>query len=276
MQFVLLRVAALAAAILMAGCGSKGSTSHSEATLRPIYVLVHGAWMGKNSWERVATLLKKDGAEVILVELPAHGADPTPAEQATLTAYVDAIVRAIGPRTNVVLAGHSFGGIVATATAEKIPQAIGKLVYVAAYLPRNGESSYMLSSNPAGASSLVGKYWQQADPAKYTPASIRSDGLVATFCGDCDEAAKAAIVSMHREEPVPPLATPVAITAERAGKIPRYYVATANDNAIPYNLQRLMLANTPVRQVVTLDTSHVPMLSMPGQVADALRQFAGE
>jgi pimeloyl-ACP methyl ester carboxylesterase len=246
----------------------------ASAAPKTTYVLVHGAWMGKAAWDPVAERLRKQGAEVVQVELPAHGGDPTPADKASLDGYVDAVVNAIGDRRRVVLVGHSFGGIVISATAERVPDHIGRLVYVAAYLPRDGESAYSLSQQDK--ESHVGKYWTQADASKYTPVTIRKDGIVGVFCNDCDAKLQQFVTSTHREEPVAPMGTPVKLTAERFGRIPRFYISTRQDHAVGYALQQMMLANTRVKEVVTLDSSHVPMLTRPGEVAKILRRFAKE
>jgi len=256
---------------LLALCAA---TPASAAPPRHAFVLVHGAWMGKSAWDPVAARLRKDGEEVIQVELPAHGDDPTPADKATLHGYVEAVVAAIGERKDVVLVGHSFGGVVISGVAEEIPERIGRLMYVAAYLPRDGESAYSLSQQDKD--SHVPKFWSQADPAKYTPVTIRKEGLIDVFCNDCSPEVQAYVLAHHREEPVPPMGTPVKLTPGKFGAIPRYYIATSADHAVGYGLQRQMLQATPVKRVVTLKSGHVPMLTHPKKVAAALRQFASE
>src|SRR6185503_15163569 len=110
------------------------------------YVLVAGAWMGASGWNDVATALRADGATVIVPELPAHGADPAPAGTATLTGYVDRVSAAIdGADGPVILAGHSMAGVVISEVAERHPADIARLVYVAAFLPANGQSLFDLA-----------------------------------------------------------------------------------------------------------------------------------
>lgn len=104
------------------------------------YVLVHGSWQGKYVWIKTKTLLERTGNTVITLDLPAHGNDQTPVEKVSLESYKQAVVRAVGERRNVILVGHSFGGIVISAVGEAIPEQIDKLIYTAGYLPRNGES----------------------------------------------------------------------------------------------------------------------------------------
>ena len=238
----------------------------------PALVLVHGAWMGAAAWTETAALLRAAGREVLTPELPAHGADPTPAEGMTLARYVEAVIAAIGDRPRVVLVGHSFGGVVVSAVAEAVPERVARLVYVAGYVPRSGESAYTLSRRDP--ESLVGRHWRPADPAANTPAWIAAQGLVETFCADCPDAAAAALVATHRAEPVPPLGTPVRLTPERLGAIPKGYVLTAADRTITPALQRAMLAAAGITEVAELPTSPAPMLSAPAPLAAALLRLA--
>ncbi len=255
------RTAVIATTVL----GTLMTTTLAEAKTA---VLVHGSWMSAAVWDKTAAFLKKDGYEVLAVTLPAHGEDATPAEKASLKGYVDAVIAAIGERRDVLLVGHSFGGIVISAAAEAVPDKIARLVYVAGYVPKTGESAYSLSQQDKA--SLVGTYWRQADPAAYSPASIAPEGIVETFCADCAAAEAAALVAQHRAEPVPPLATPVELSAAAFGKVPKAYVVTTMDRTISPDLQKTMLAGAGITDTVELSSSHSPMLSMPDKLAAAL------
>ncbi len=265
-----LSVAALAAASLLAGCAESPSAPTVEH--RPV-VLVHGAWMGAWAWDAVAADLRGRGFEVTVIELPGHGQDDTPAERLSLDGYVKAVTDTLPARGHVVLVGHSMAGMVISQAAERVPDRIGELVYVAAYLPRNGESLYQLSQTDAD--SHVPRYWQQADPAAYSPASIRTDGLADVFCADCSPADQAALAKHHKPEAIPPLGTPVTLTAANFGRVPKLYVHTLKDHAVSYKLQQAMVANAGggVR-TVTLDSSHSPMLSQPHALADLIAKAA--
>ena len=140
------------------------------------------------------------------MELPGHGADQTPAEALSLTSYVDAVVEALPSEGPVVLVGHSMAGIVISAVAERVPDRVSKLVYIAAYLPRDGESLYQLSQTDTG--SLVPRYWRQEQPETYSPAWIDRDGIVAVFGADCSEADQQFLLTTHKPEALGPLATP--------------------------------------------------------------------
>jgi pimeloyl-ACP methyl ester carboxylesterase len=85
------------------------------------YALIHGSWLGKFCWVEVIALLEKLGHTAISIDLPAHGEDATLPENVSLDVYCDAVIAAIGDRTDVILVGHSMAGIVISAVAETIP-----------------------------------------------------------------------------------------------------------------------------------------------------------
>ena len=98
---------ALVAVLALTQCGPATPAATSPVTTAAkaaptTYVLVHGALLGELSWKPVQDRLTADGNIVITLDLPAHGADATPTEKATLDGYRDAVVRAIGAKTNVV------------------------------------------------------------------------------------------------------------------------------------------------------------------------------
>jgi pimeloyl-ACP methyl ester carboxylesterase len=261
------------AAVLLAGALLAGCATPVPPVQPRLVVLVHGAWMGAASWDRVAADLRARGQPVKAVELPGHGADATPVDKLTLDGYVDAVLAALPADGTVVLVGHSMAGMVISAAAERAPQRIGKLVYVAAYLPQNGQSLYQLSAGDAD--SAVGKYWTQADPKAYTPATLRAEGIAEVFCADCTAEDQRHLVATHKAEAVPPLGTPVALSSARFGSVPRVYVHTLKDRAVSYTLQQRMLAAAGgAARVVTLDTSHLPMLTQPRALADVIADVA--
>ncbi len=75
------------------------------------FVLVHGAWHGGWCWEKVVPLLKKEGHEVVVVDLPGHGDNHVPVPEVTLAAYGDHVAGVLDEQAEpVVLVGHSMGG----------------------------------------------------------------------------------------------------------------------------------------------------------------------
>lgn len=236
-------------------------------------VLVHGAWMGAAAWDKVAADLRSRGHQVTAVELPGHGRDATPAEALSLAGYVDAVGAALPAEGRVLLVGHSMAGMVISGVAEKLPERIACLVYVAAYLPQDGQSLYQLSQGDAD--SLVPRWWRQADPQAYSPAWIDKDGIVEVFCADGSAADRQFLIDTHKPEALPPLATPVQLTPARFGSVPRVVVHTLQDRAVSLALQRRMLADAGgAARVVEIDSAHAPMLTQPRALADAIADAA--
>lgn len=238
------------------------------AEINQTYVLIHGSWLGKFCWTEVVTMLEAMGHTALTIDLPAHGDDSILPENTSLEGYRDAVLGLIGDRTDVILVGHSMAGVVISAVAEAIPDRLKALVYLCAYLPRSGESLYQLSSEDR--ESLVGKYWRQEHPEQYSLAWVASEGIVAAFGADCPPRYQDLLVNRHRPEPVPPLATPVTLTAERYGRVSRYYIETLQDMAVSHQLQILMLSRVSVRQRFELPSSHCPFFSMPDRLVACL------
>jgi len=230
------------------------------------FVLVHGAWMGAAGWQPVAERLTAEGAEVVVPELPAHGEDPAPPGDATMAGYVDRVTAAIdGAGAPVILVGHSMGGMVVSAAAEDRAGDLAALVYVAAYVPEDGQSLLELAMSDRD--SAIGD--NLVDNGDGT-LGIRPEVFADLFCADCDPAEKRALVAGYRPEPAAPLVTPVSLSAAAFGSVPREYIGTANDRVVSPDLQARMTEATPMDREVTLDTGHVPMLAAPDALVDAL------
>ena len=253
-------VLGLLGALTLSSCAM---TSCTKPAPQP-YVLVHGALLGEFSWTRVERQLVADGNTVITLDLPGHGADQTPVDQITLNSYRDAVVAAIGERSNVVLVGHSFGGVVVSQVAEAIPAKISKLVYLAALIPQNGESANTLSMMDT--QSLLGKY---VTPTA-TTLVFNPDGIQPVFCNDCSAGDVAMLKAKLRPEPLVPFATPVTLTAERYGSVAKYDILTKQDHAVSYSFQQTLQARGKFVKSVELDSSHVPFFSQPDALSRVL------
>jgi len=105
-------------------------------------LLIHGAWGGAWEFEEVLTGLRELGHKASAIDLPGHGQFKAPIAEVTMGAYVQTVVNAAETIDGqVTLVGHSLGGAVISQVAERIPHKIGRLVYVAAVLPKNGETT---------------------------------------------------------------------------------------------------------------------------------------
>ncbi|MEO8030400.1 MAG: alpha/beta fold hydrolase [Gemmatimonadota bacterium] len=120
----------------------------AQAAPHPTYVIVHGAWGGAWDWKTVDSMLTARGSRVYRPELTGlgervHLASPSITLDTHITDVVNAIVWE--DLHDVILVGHSYGGMVITGVADRIPERIRRVVYVDAFLPESGESAMDLA-----------------------------------------------------------------------------------------------------------------------------------
>jgi len=122
-----------------------------------VFVLVHGAWGGSYGFKYVRGLLYGAGHEVFTPSLTgigerAHLASP----QVDLTTHVTDVANTVlyEDLTDIVLLGHSYGGMVVTGALEHIADRVAHLVYLDAFKPDDGQSLRDLSGAPYGAAAV--------------------------------------------------------------------------------------------------------------------------
>ena len=240
-------------------------TAHDDRSRR--FVLVHGAFYAGWSWGPLAEQLRARGHRVDVLDLPGAGDDPTPLAEATLELAVQRVVEAVerSDEEPVVLVGHSMGGMVITQAADRVPSRIERLVYVTAFRPVDGESLVDLTGLPEGADDGVqANIVVEGEPpvAVLDPAKA-----VEILYHDVPEEVAAAALARLDPQPLALFTTPVRLREPIA--IPTDYVVCTEDGAIPLPLQELMAQRSPAT-VFRLASSHSPMLSMTGEVADIL------
>lgn len=120
-----------------------------------VFVLVHGAWSGGWKWRFLAPILRRAGHEVHTPTLTglgerAHLARP----DIDLDVHVQDVVALteMEDLREVVLLGHSYGGMVVTGAADRVPERIRRVVYLDAFVPENGRCAldYVLPERAAG------------------------------------------------------------------------------------------------------------------------------
>jgi pimeloyl-ACP methyl ester carboxylesterase len=111
--------------------------------LAATYVIVHGAWGGAWDWQKMEALLTARGHHVRRVQLTGlgervHLASPDIGLGTHVLDVANTLVW--DDLRDVVLVGHSYGGMVITGAADRVPSRVRRLVYVDAFVPENGES----------------------------------------------------------------------------------------------------------------------------------------
>src|SRR3954451_18205606 len=146
------------------------------------FVLVHGAFHGAWCWEPLVRELSVGGHDVVTIDMPGSGDDATPVADVTLDAYAQRICDTLADQPEpVVLVGHSMAGVAITQVAARCPERIAKLVYVAAFLPADGQCLADLAQLPEGAGDMVQENVAvEGDPPVATmPAEAAREGFYA-------------------------------------------------------------------------------------------------
>jgi pimeloyl-ACP methyl ester carboxylesterase len=235
------------------------------------FVLVHGAWHGAWCWYKLVPALTRAGHRVVAPDLEGLGRDRTPLGQVSLDLWVHGLCSRIeqaGER--VILVGHSRGGVVISAVAERMPERVACLAYVTAFLLRDGETVFEIGGT-AGTSLVTPNLVVDESNATLT---IRDEAVAEVFYGECTLEDVTLARMLLVDEPVAPSTTPLRITPSRFGCVPKIYIECTRDRAIPLDLQRRMAANSSCEIVASLDTDHSPFLSRPRELAANLLALA--
>ncbi len=236
------------------------------------FILVHGAWEESGMWDNVAPILVQKGHTVTAVDLPGHGANKPEGLQVTTELYIKALVDVISELDYpVVLAGHSMNGALISNVAEIIPEKIERLVYVTAFLLKNGGSVYQAMEADAEGGAFP--YIEFSDDQAYATLPLPSLRLIGLHDVDQEEIERI-LPLMADWQGTDPFVTAVAVTEERFGSVPKTFVRTSIDKMISPALQDAMIKNWEVDSVFELESGHFPTSSVPAELADVLLRAA--
>jgi pimeloyl-ACP methyl ester carboxylesterase len=237
------------------------------------FVMVHGAFAGGWVWEPLTELLEAAGHSVEAPDLPGQGDDRTPVGEVTLDAYAKRICQVLGDRPEpAVLVANSMGGVVATQAAARCPDHVRAIVYVAAFVPQDGESLIALTQLPEGEGDQIqaNMVVEGDPPVAVLPGDAARDAVFAL----CSEEVLAWALPRRQSQPVLPFTQPVDLGGFDFDAIPCSYVLCKQDQSIPPPLQRRMLEVAGCSPVFELDTDHAPHLSRTAELAEILERLA--
>jgi pimeloyl-ACP methyl ester carboxylesterase len=220
---------------------------------KPTIVFCHGIWADGSCFSKVIPTLQADGHEVIAAQ---YGLDSFEEDVATVKRTLNRV------GSPVILIGHSYGG--ATITAAGVDERVAALVYIAAVAPDAGETVQdQLDKFPSDIFNHVeaadNRAWMLPSGAKF-------------FAGDLSEADQKLVWATHIA-PVADLFQQQKLGADRiAWKTkPSWYVLAKQDHTVHPDLQR-WVSKRMGATVTEIASSHVPMLSQPDVVIDAIRK----
>lgn len=193
---------------------SVGTIGVAQQVPRTTFVIVHGAWGGSWAFKKVDSLMTADGYVVYRPPLTGQGervhlASPN----VDLSTHIKDVVNMIlfENLQDIVLVGHSYGGMVITGVADQVPDRIRKLIYLDAFLPTDGESVF--TANPQGAN------WIKP---------MEKDGMIVPSWVKADQ-------PLPRDVPqsIKTFSEPIALKNSKAKDIPGVYILTVDEGKKP-------------------------------------------
>jgi len=209
------------------------------------FVLVHGAWTGGWGYQQVARDLRQSGHEVYVPTLTGLGEREHLATPAIdLTTHVTDVVKLIEFERldDIILCGHSYGGMVIAGVAAAVGERIRTLVYLDAFLPEDGQSLWDISG-AAGRNAYI-------DGQRDTP------GMVAPIFGE----ERSRRVNNH---PLLTLIQPVRFTGAEQKVRNRTYIYATRDAPTGFTPFYEKTRDDPAWKVATIATGHVVMADDP-------------
>ncbi len=210
------------------------------------YVLIHGAGDGAWYWHLVEAELREHGHDVVAVDLPCED------DSAGLSEYTDAVVGAIGDRSDLVVVAQSFGGYTAPLVCARRPADL--LVLVAGMVPSPSESAEAMFANTGYSQE------EQDDPSD-----------LAVFYHDVPPDLAAEALAKGRTQSDKPWREPWPLAAWP--EVPTRYLLCRNDRVFPAAWTRRVVRDRLGISPDEIDSGHCPALSCPKELAARLEAY---
>jgi pimeloyl-ACP methyl ester carboxylesterase len=214
-------------------------------------LVAHGAWSAGWAWKKLHPLLAARGHRLVTPTYTGLGERAHLAQRAIdLEAHIADLLAVIEfeDLSDVVLVGHSYGGMVATGVADRVPQRIAQRVYLDAFVPRDGQSLF-----------------EQGAGWRIPPNPVPED---------TSEADRAWILPRRVMQPLATFEQPLRLSGA-ADHLPRSYIYCMR--AMPGDVFAQFAERArsePGWRLYEIDATHSPNVTAPGMLADLLAAIA--
>jgi pimeloyl-ACP methyl ester carboxylesterase len=232
------------------------------------YVLVHGAWHGGWKWRFVAPMLRRAGHEVFTPTLTGLGERAHLARPGNdLDLHVQDVVAVLEMEDlrEVVLVGHSYGGMVVTGAAERCAERIRRLVYLDAFVPEDGKCllDYVERVVPERAARFRDEGEREGSVA---PPPLSLWGIV-----------KPEHVAFARQretrQPFKTFTQPIRLMNSSAAALPKTFIYCSSPATGSFEQFAAKYRGDPKWRFHELKTGHDAMILVPGELAAMLLQM---
>lgn len=260
------------------------ATRNRNNTQFPI-ILLHGAWYTPKCWDKLKIELDHIGLTSYTPAFPYY--DQYTKKEITRSDFIDDIVHPLilkarsdhGGRKPILL-GHSLAGTIIAETAERYPDELSAIVFLAAFMLTNDMAIRDIRKyrnqakiHEIGAVIHAGEA-VLAGGRKVNVAVLDQETAMERFCQDCSKSDQQRLLrDMKWKMPSKPIKDKVKL-GENYERVPRFYIKTLKDQAVSLEEQTAMLEATPDTTVFNIETGHSPFMNEPGTLADILKKIS--
>jgi len=232
-----------------------------------VFVLIHGMWHGGWCWQKVTPLLRDTGHDVYTPTLTGlgervHLANP----EMDVGVHIQDVVNLVRFEDlhDVILVGHSFGGSLVPAIAEKIPDRMAHLINLDGPFPENGKAL----------KDLIGDYWDF-----FLENAIRPDDAwriqpIADWTFGVSGADLAWLQAKLTPHPIKTLTTPLTLTNPDAHSLPRTFISCTEK---PLSAEEAAVEEKKYAELGWnyrfIPTGHDAMITMPEELTKTLLEL---
>lgn len=229
------------------------------------YLLVHGAWHGAWCWRRIDEPLRRAGHSVHAPTLTGL-ADRSHllSRDVTLETHIDDVANLIRwhELRNVVLVGHSYGGMVISGVADRMADRVRSLVYVDAFVPENGQSS--LDQMPPTRRAEHEARIREAGQGWFSPP------LPAQRMGVTEPSDIAWVDALCTPMPARCMMDPIRLTGAWRGVARKIHILGSANPASAFLATHERLRDDPAWQTERIACGHEIMITNPDELAGIL------
>ncbi len=266
MAIEMTRRGAITAGVTGVALAATGIETAAAQQTAKTFVLVHGAWHGGWCWRRVSDLLEKQGHKVFAPTLTGLGErSHLLTKDVNVSTHVTDIVNVLRweDLKDVVLVGHSYGGLVINGVAEQAGDRISSIIFLDAFLPENGDS-FLEKSSPGFKSAIEAALGRNETSFKAPPASAFG----------VEEKDRAWVDSKTTPQPIGTYSEKAIYTGGRDKIAKKAYIRAEGYKSPTFDANVAKVKSKPDWKLAEIQIGHDVMVIAPDQLVTLLLQFA--
>ena len=245
------------------------------------FVLVHASWSGGYVWKYVAPLLRERGHTVYTPTLTGLGERVhLGSPDVDLDTHINDVVNVLiyEDLEDVILVGHSYGGMVITGALDRVPERLKHVVYLDAEVPRDGDTDFdfWLEADVAAMEQSVretGDGWKA-----FAGSAAEIEAFFGPWIPDAERRRWVVAKMASNAQPINTLRQPIRLSNPAADSVSRTFVRLPVDGEVWADIYDPIVERVrddPLWNVIELPSNHMAPIVNPELVAEALLGILG-